>query len=314
MEQQIQQPNNGQTVNPTNNWNKLFNKIYYLTFILGFIIILIFRLYWEFKASPTYINSLIQPYHNNIFIIIEIIIQSLRITILIPIIFLIIAIILKLFKKLDHFSFIPLVLTIIIGLMITSAANWIVTPIAKPVIYLYPQEKENINVKLKYEGEIIADYPKYDKSTNGWSVVAFPDGHLINQADNQEYSYLFWEGRPDKPINWDLSEGYVVKGENTREFLQKILPKIGLTPKEYNEFIVYWYPLMKDNPYNLIHFADEQYTKTAPLNISPKPDSILRVFMVFKPLANKIEIKPQIIQPFERKGFTVVEWGGTEIK
>ena len=67
---------------------------------------------------------------------------------------------------------------------------------------------------------------------------------------------------------------------------------------------------MKDNPYNLIHFAGESYTKTAPLTISPKEDSLLRVFMVFKALQ---EVKAQTFEPFERKGFTVVERGGSEL-
>lgn len=180
----------------------------------------------------------------------------------------------------------------------------------KPLIYLYPQEKQDIDVKLNFDGILTSSYPKYDESVQGWKVTAYPDGKIINHADNQEYNYLFWEGKSSTPIDWDFSKGFVVKGEDTREFLQKTLLKIGLTPKEYNEFIVYWYPLLKDNPYNLIHFADEQYTKMAPLAITPKPDSMLRVFMVFKPLDKKIEIEPQVFQPFERKGFTVVEWGG----
>jgi hypothetical protein len=148
----------------------------------------------------------------------------------------------------------------------------------------------------------------------GWKVTAFPDGKIINHDDKQEYNYLFWEGKTASKVNWDLSSGFVVKGTDTREFLQETLSKIGLTPKEYNEFIVYWYPLMMDNEYNLIHFAGKQYTDTAPLNITPEPDSMLRVFMVYKPLSKFIEIEAQAIKPFERKGFTVVEWGGVEIK
>ncbi len=181
----------------------------------------------------------------------------------------------------------------------------------KPVIYLYPQSEQNVMVQLDYQGKLIADYPAYD---NGWNVTAYPDGHLINHADNQEYSYLFWEGQPSQPVNWDLSTGFVVKGSETREFLQEKLAQLGLTAKEYNEFIVYWYPKMKDNAYNLIHFAGEQYTAMAPLTITPKPDSMLRVFMVFKPLVKEIAVKPQEIQPFERRGFTVVEWGGAEAR
>lgn len=182
----------------------------------------------------------------------------------------------------------------------------------KPVIYLYPEHKQDIQVKLIYKGEIIADFPRYDELIEGWEVTAYPDGKIINHSDNKEYSYLFWEGKPEEKVDWDFSKGFVVKGEDTREFLQETLSEMGLTPKEYNEFIVYWYPLMKNNKYNLIHFADEQYTETAQLTIFPKPDSILRVFMVYKPLNEKIEIEEQEIKSFERKGFTVVEWGGTK--
>lgn len=183
----------------------------------------------------------------------------------------------------------------------------------KPVIYLYPVQKQDVSVQLDYQGRIIAEYPEFVEGLEGWRVTAFPDGKLINSEDGKEYSYIFWEGIASEKIEWNLSKGFVVKGEDTREFLQSKLGEIGLTPKEYNEFIVYWYPLMKDNAYNLISFAGEQYTRTAPLTITPKPDSMLRVFMVYKPLDEKIEIEPQTFQTFERKGFTAVEWGGTEV-
>lgn len=185
---------------------------------------------------------------------------------------------------------------------------------AKPVIYLYPTTSQITEVKLDFKGKIIADDPDYDYSLRGWKVEAFPDGRLINQKDNREYSYLFWEGLPDKPVNYDLSKGFVVKGEDTKEFLENTLSKIGLTPKEYDEFIVYWYPRMKDNKLNLIHFAGKEYTDIAHLTINPKPDSILRVFMVYKPINNQINIQPQAFPKFERKGFTVIEWGGTELQ
>lgn len=107
----------------------------------------------------------------------------------------------------------------------------------------------------------------------------------------------------------------MVKGSETEKFLQQKLEYMGLKPKEYNEFIVYWLPLMKDNKYNLISFAGEGYINAAKLTITPMPDSILRIMMLYKPLNKPIDIKPQeLIKPFERKGFTVVEWGGTEVK
>ena len=180
---------------------------------------------------------------------------------------------------------------------------------AKPVIYLYPTVEQEVAVKLDYQGEVFVTYPEYK---DGWKVTAKPDGTLINKADGKEYSYLFWEGKSkDK---WDMSKGFVVKGEDTKNFLQETLAKMGLTPKEYNEFIVYWLPRMQDNKYNLISFSNEEYEERAKLQVTPKPDSVLRVFMVFKPLKKAVKVEPQEINAFERKGFTLVEWGGAEVK
>ncbi|WP_150844691.1 MULTISPECIES: hypothetical protein [unclassified Clostridium] len=179
----------------------------------------------------------------------------------------------------------------------------------KPVIYLYPTSEQSVSVKLDYNGELTCTYPEYK---DGWNVIAEPDGTLTNIEDKREYSYLYWEGISKN--QWDMSKGFVVKGEDTEEFLQEKLEYMGLTPREYNEFIVYWLPIMQENKYNLITFAGEEYENLAKLNITPKPDSILRVMMLFKSLDKPIEIEEQEIKSFERKGFTVIEWGGTEVK
>ncbi len=187
-------------------------------------------------------------------------------------------------------------------------------PDVKPLIYLYPQQKQKIKVELNYKWKIIADYPKYDKKIKGWEVEVYPDSKIIDLRDWNEYSYLFWEWIPDLKRNWNLEEWFVVKWEKSREFLREKLEYLWLTPKEYNEFIVFWYPKMMNNKYNLIHFATEEYTKTAPLKITPEPDSMLRVFMIMKSLEEKIEIKTQKLKSFKRKGFTVIEWGWNELK
>jgi hypothetical protein len=182
------------------------------------------------------------------------------------------------------------------------------TPL-KPVIYLYPTHKENVSVTLNYAGTLTDLYPSFDSGTT-WSVTAYPDGHLIDEADGKQYSYLFWEGEDNHA--YDLSTVFVVKGSDTASFLQAQLAAMGLTPKEYNEFIVYWLPKLQHNPYNLIHFAGTDYTNVAKLTITPTPNSILRVFMVYRPLQTPVSIPAQSFPPFERKGFTVIEWGGTE--
>lgn len=180
---------------------------------------------------------------------------------------------------------------------------------AKPVIYLYPEERTDVTVKLGYNGRLTTTYPEYQ---TGWEVTAEPDGTLTDKRDGKEYSYLFWEGLTN--VEYDFSKGFVVKGEDTRVFLQTILPEMGLLPKEYNEFIVYWLPKMEGNPYNLITFQTDRYTENAKLTISPEPDSILRVFMAYRPLSAPVQVEKPEIVPFERKGFTVVEWGGSEIR
>lgn len=186
------------------------------------------------------------------------------------------------------------------------------TPCLKPVIYFYPLKEQKVSVRLNYAGHIAVSYPEYDSSINGWNIMAYPDGKIINMSDQEEYSYIFWEGSPMN-VQYDMSQGFIVEGEKSKEFLRETLKKMGLKPREYNEFIVYWYPKLKNNKYNLIHFAHEEYEKIAPLEIVPKPDSLLRVFMVYKPLTEKVEVKPQEIKPFVRTGFTVVEWGGTAL-
>lgn len=183
--------------------------------------------------------------------------------------------------------------------------NWTT---AKPVIYLYPETVTDVEVTLEYNGTLWCTYPAYN---DGWSVTAYPDGTIADKSTGLEYSYLFWDGYSG--LEYDLSCGFVVEGEDTAAFLQKTLSQMGLTPREYNEFIVYWLPKMEHNPYNLITFQKEAYTDNAKLTILPEPDSILRVFMVFKPLEAPIEIPEPEIEPFERTGFCVIEWGGTEL-
>lgn len=178
---------------------------------------------------------------------------------------------------------------------------------AKPVIYLYPEQEINVSVTLDYDGTLTCTYPEYH---NGWNVTACPDGTLTDQK-GQSYNYLYWEGLTK--MSYDFSEGFCVAGSETAEFLEKALSELGLTRKEANEFIVFWLPLMQENPYNIISFQTDTYTDHARLTISPEPDTVIRVFMAYQPSNEKITMKPQLLTSPERTGFTAVEWGGTLI-
>ena len=176
----------------------------------------------------------------------------------------------------------------------------------KPVIYLYPEEDTTVSVKVNIDGELICTYPEHGEE--GWkNFTARPDGTIVS-PDGREYYCLYWEGIGN--MTPDFSSGFCVKGEDTAEFLADILEKIGLNSREANEFIIYWLPILQQNEYNLISFQSEAYTNTAELEITPSPDSLLRVFMAAKPLSAPVEIAPQEFAGFERSGFTVVEWGG----
>ena len=135
----------------------------------------------------------------------------------------------------------------------------------------------------------------------------------MNKADGSHHRYLFWDAVNCR-TEFDFSKGFCVAGSDTESFLKEKLSYMGLTEDEMNEFIVYWLPQMEHNKYNLISFQSDKYTDTAKLNITPSPDSMLRVFMTYAPLEEAVDIEPQELSTFERKGFTVVEWGGSEIK
>ena len=180
----------------------------------------------------------------------------------------------------------------------------------KPIIYLYPEKDTVCSVKLDVSGGITCSYPEYKE--NGWeNFTAKHDGTLIF-PDGKEYYALYWEGKGVTGL--DMTAGFCVKGSDTASFLSDILPKLGLNAKEANEFVIYWLPRMQDNAYNLISFQTKAYTDNAKLTITPEPDTMIRVFMAYKPLQNPIEIQPQTIETPQRNGFTVVEWGGSEIE
>lgn len=179
---------------------------------------------------------------------------------------------------------------------------------AKPVAYLYPQTETEVTVRLDYDGKLTCTYPAY---ADGWTVSARPDGTLTDK-NGQTYRYLYWEGISE--TEYDFTSGFCVPGSGTAEFLEDALGKLGLNRTEANEFIVYWLPQMQENPYNLIAFQSDRYTQAAKLTIDPAPDTLLRVFMAWKPLDKFMEIPAQSLTAPERTGFTAVEWGGCRVR
>ena len=182
--------------------------------------------------------------------------------------------------------------------------------VKKPVIYLYPQKEQNVNVTLSDPDRLLCSYPSYKES---WQVIAQPDGTLKDVKTGRELYSLYYESYAKKPYQME-KEGFVVKGEDITAFLEEKLAALGLSEKETEEFIIYYLPILGQNPYNYIRFATtEEIDANMSLAIEPKPDSLIRVCMIYKGLEKPVEVTEQKLETPDRTGFVAVEWGGVEL-
>lgn len=172
----------------------------------------------------------------------------------------------------------------------------------KPVIYLYPTEETQVNVKLG--ATITKSEPVYN---NGWQVMAKPNGELT--FGDKIYQSLYWEGTgQDYPI---VNQGFVVAKADLERTLKEQVAKLGLNDKESADFMAFWLPKMPKTAYTrLTWFGTKDINRLAPLTITPKPDTVIRIFLDFQGLNQKIDLKPQVLSAIPRQGFTVIEWGG----
>ena len=114
-------------------------------------------------------------------------------------------------------------------------------------------------------------------------------------------------------IGYKYEDGFIVPKEKLIEFFIEKLEHIGLNNQETNDFIQYWLPILERNKYNFIHFlVNEECNEIATLKLNPKPETSIRIYMEFYGLENRTIIKEQQLPKTERKGFTIVEWGGAD--
>lgn len=181
----------------------------------------------------------------------------------------------------------------------------------KPVIYLYPEEKIKVSVKVSPNGGFTFTKPEYNQ---GWEVEVSQDGKIKDLKTEQEYDYLYWEGIG---LNYPRrEEGFVIKRENLNEFFDQKLSLLGLNKIEIGDFKEYWLKRLSDKPYYKISFLTQnEFNRIAPLSFSLNPETIIRVMMTSEGL-NKFESIPEqklLVAP-ARNGFTAIEWGGTLLK
>jgi hypothetical protein len=180
----------------------------------------------------------------------------------------------------------------------------------KPMVYLYPEDTIAVSVKVKTPGELLNCYPAM---VDQWDITACPDGNLIDKKGRNYYG-LYWESNLSNIFT--ITNGSIVAREDNIRFMEKSLKKLGLNDHEANEFIVFWLPILNQSKYNLIHFSTDVYDEKIPLIVSPKPDRMIRIMLFYKPLEAPMTFPAQNLEQVstDRKGFTVVEWGGSEIK
>jgi hypothetical protein len=183
--------------------------------------------------------------------------------------------------------------------------------VKKPIIYLYPKKPIDISIQINMKNSNINKftvvYPKFNKENNTWNVHAKPNGDII--INDRTYPYLFWEAQ--SYVSDEINEGFIVKDEDSEKFLEEKLKILGLNDKESTDFITFWLPILLANKLSVCTFQSKEYYENFELKIEPKPDSLIRIFLVIKKLKAPINIKEQKLEKIERKGYTVVEWGGS---
>lgn len=195
-----------------------------------------------------------------------------------------------------------------------SAANMLGE--AKPIIYLYPEDETEVSIHLADPELITVSYPDY--GDDGWCVTAQPDGTLSDTKSRRSLYSLYYEATLDEKDTEGMSEGFVVVKGDLAEFLETSLSRIGLTEREVEEFIVYWLPQMEEHEFCYVRFAltDEEQSRHA-IRISPEPNHLIRVRMIWKGLDEPIDgVANQDLPDVERDdldGFIAVEWGGTRL-
>jgi len=186
--------------------------------------------------------------------------------------------------------------------------------VKKPVIYLYPSAECEISVgvTLPSTAHFSCRYP--EMVGDRWRVVATPDGKLRDPSTGRGARYLFWEAEDEHPFVLDRAESWCVRGSETRAFLEAALVAYGLDDFERTDFLTYWLPSMELNSFNQIQFLAEEYDSRYQLSIEPAPDTVVRIFMIFQSVSAPLDCgAPALPAPPQRRGFTVVEWGGSDL-
>lgn len=110
---------------------------------------------------------------------------------------------------------------------------------------------------------------------------------------------------------FQTEEGFLVPADKRDEVFRRVLADYGFNEQETADFIEYWSDYLKGGTDHLMYpMLTDGVDAAMPVSFSVNPDSITRIWFGFAH-HDESEIKKPEITPIERKGFTVVEWGGS---
>ena len=73
---------------------------------------------------------------------------------------------------------------------------------------------------------------------------------------------------------------------------------------------------MDINKFTLVQFLINEVAADQPqLRVRPRPDTIIRIFLLLKPMAERVKMTttPPPVERIERHGFTLLEWGAMNL-
>jgi hypothetical protein len=128
----------------------------------------------------------------------------------------------------------------------------------------------------------------------------------------------------------ETANGWLVERADVVPFLEARLHELNFSAAERAEFIQYWMPELIRHELVFIHFAfvhtaagrtqqnesGAVYARLAPVAVSPAPEHLLRVLMLWEPCEPGTALKriqPQTLPRLERAGFYALEWGGARL-
>jgi hypothetical protein len=184
--------------------------------------------------------------------------------------------------------------------------------VKKPVVYLYPSEKTTVTVKVEPKGTFSAQYPSAVDGT--WRMIATPDGTLFDPVTERRYAYLFWEAEDGRALEIDPARAHNVRGADAERFLDDVSLELGLNVKEQTDFVSFWLPALAKNPLNLVQvMVGAEVEAIATMRVEPQPDAEVRVFLLFRGIAEPMAVGAPALPTLRRGRFTVVEWGGANL-